>query len=211
MNEEKNPDIKNEEADAPGADAPKDEDNSSAPSQNEDPIDAELKRNESNTQKRSKKDKLLYTKKRVEEQLAELGVEDEDTDDDADDAAPLTRGDLKKFNVESARKKSVDIASSIQDEKERKLTLQYLERIVPSGDAEEDVRLARLAVNSVRNGMVIEEIARKEAIKINQHDSAPGNPAPSPEGVFEPSPQEASLMRPPFNLTKEDILKARGE
>lgn len=214
MNDETSPDINKDEAAAPGVDATKDatEETSetSAPSQ-DDPIDAEIKRNETNTQKRSKKEKLLYTKKRVEEQLAEFGDDEEEDNDEADDSTPLTKGDLKKFNVESARKKSVDLVSSIQDEKERKLTLQYLERIVPSGDAEEDVRLARLAVNSVRNGMVIEEIARKEAIVTKSHASAPGNPAPSPDAVFEPTEQEASLMRPPFNLTKEDILKARGQ
>lgn len=176
------------------------------PSQN--PLQVELDKIEKHKSGRSKREKLEYTKQRIEQQLAELGGDDEPTVPTVDKNAPLTIGAYEQIQREKENTRAVDLAENIQDEIERKLTIHYLENTIrPSGNAETDLGLARAIVNAKRNGQIAEEVARMS--QPNNFSSAPGNPGKPLAEVFEPTAEEASMMRPPFNLTKEDVIKAR--
>lgn len=156
--------------------------------------------------KLGKRERLEFAKKKIEEQLKnDFGGE---YTPDEDDDTPVTKGELKKLEQEKAKKTALQIAESIEDETERELTKHYLEnRIVPSEDPEDDVKLARVAVNAVKNAQIAEELARKGSGKA--HASAPGAPAMQSGGVFEPTPEELVFMNPPYSLSKEMIIANR--
>ena len=172
----------------------------------QDPIKRELER--VGEKKLTKVERLRFAKKKIEEQLSEL---DEDNGVKAiigeDDDEPLTVGKYKQMQKDQGKKNALELADEIKDEDERELTKHYLEhRIVPSGDAEADVKLARAAVNSLKNAQIAEEMSRGGGAK--KKPSSPGNPAKH-ESAFEPTDEELVFMAPPYNLSKEAILKAR--
>ena len=70
------------------------------------------------------------------------------------------------------------------------------------------IKLATAAVNSLKNSQIAEETERKKNPK--NHQDGPGAPA-KPETSFTPTAEEAIFMSPPYNMTKEDIIKARGK
>lgn len=170
----------------------------------QDPLKSELEK----VQKqggRSKKDKLLYSKKRIEEQLADLG---EDPDELSEDDKPVTVGMLKKMQTETAIKTALDLADDITDETERELTKYHLENTIrPTGDPKRDLELAQVHVNAVKNRQIMEETTRKGEPRKTAFNGG-GNPK---DGKIEEelTAQELSFMRPPFNLSKEQILAAR--
>lgn len=179
--------------------------NAKAPSQTA--LESELEK--ANKGKRSKVDKLLYSKRRIEEQLAELGGGDQPEPTDEDDNKPVTVGMLKKIRQDESKKTSLEMAENITDAKERELVVHYLKtKVVPSDDPSEDLRFALAAVNSLKNAQIASELGRKTNPKT--YSSAPGSSA-RVEEPFEPTPEEAAYMKPPFNLSKEKILQARGE
>ncbi len=109
---------------------------------------------------------------------------------------------------ERGQKTALQLAEEITDPHERELTKKYLtERIKPSGDPHEDLRFARLAVNSVKNAQVAEEIARGG--KPAAHTAAPGAPARQTPPEAELTADELAFTRPPFNLSKEEIIAKR--
>lgn len=176
----------------------------------QDPIKEELGRIEKKKPQYTKLEKALFAKKKIEEEIKNLGGEvDEDPDDeDDDDNEPVTRGDLKKMEKEKAITTAISLATQqITDENELKLTLHHLSNTIkPSGDANEDLRNARLMVNSVKNGQIIDEIKRKEdPVNHSKGTGSPGNHSKP----FVPTPDEAALMKPPFNLSQEEVEKAR--
>lgn len=178
----------------------------SEPSQS--PIKKEL---DKARQPRSKREKLLYTKKRIDEQLAELDDEDGTTQTpiDEDENKPVTVGMLKARERDIAKRTALSLADDIEDDDERELTKHYLQtRIVPSGNPKEDLRLARAAVNSLKNEQIVAETTRRRSVA-RTSSSGSGAPALPPEDVFTPTSDEAALMRPPFSLTVDDIKKAR--
>lgn len=116
---------------------------------------------------------------------------------------------LKRREAENAQKTALQLAESIEDPNERELTKHYLEtRVRPSGNPQEDLRFARAAVNSIKNGQVVEEILRKP--EAAHHGTGSGGPAKKPEGEFKPTEEEAQFMRA-YGLSKEQILKAREQ
>jgi hypothetical protein len=186
---------------APASDA----DNSAEPS----PIKEEIKRVIGS---KTELEKALYTKQQLEKRIKDLqgDVAEVATPGEVTDDAPMTVAMYKKLEQEKAAKTSLDLAGEIQDEDERTLTKHYLTtRIRPSGNPQEDLRFARAAVNSLKNSQIAEEAARKTAPRTTS--SGAGNPAKPPEGIFEPTAEEASMMRPPFNLSEADIKKAREQ
>ncbi len=155
---------------------------------------------------RTKAEKLLYTKKRVEEQLKELGIEEE-SDEDEDDQ-PVTLGMLKKLQAETAVKSALELADDITNDTERELVKWNLEnRIKSTGNPQEDYKLARTLVNAIKNSQVIEEQTRKPETK--SYSSASGAPPKQVRPAEELSATELEFTRPPFNLTKEQIIAAR--
>lgn len=162
---------------------------------------------------RSKKEQLLYTKERVEKQLAELGDGDENIDsalseDEGDDSKPLTIGDYKKLQKKDAQKTALQKADAIEDEDDRTLVKHYLQtRIVPSGDPDEDLKFAIAAVNSVKNAQVAQIASQKRVTK--RQSSGGGAPA-KVEDRFEPTDEELQMAKfAKAKDVKEFILKAR--
>ena len=78
---------------------------------------------------------------------------------------------------------------------------------MPSGNAQEDLRDARRMVNSVRNEQIVTELNRKTPPK--NHSSGSSGPAKQTEPETELTAVEMRFMKPPFNVKKADILKAR--
>lgn len=154
--------------------------------------------------KRTKEEKLLYTKKRIEEQLEELGIEPEEEDEDS---KPLTLGMLKRINQETVVKTALDLTDDIPNEMERQLVRYHLENTIKSsGNPKKDLELAQGLVNSVKNQQILEETLRKP--NAATHTSGGGAPAKKTQAV-EFTEQEQLFMRPPFNLTKEQVIASR--
>lgn len=186
-----------------------------APSQ--DPIGQEIDRENSRGQ-RTEAQKAEFTLRKNADRARELGLDpaailgvtpaSTESEND-DDSKPVTMGDLRRMENERAQRTAFEMAESIEDSQERELTKLYLKRVVPSGNPQEDLRFARLAVNSAKNTQILEEVGR--AHKPPAHSSGTGAPART-EGdssSFVPTKHEAGLMKAPFNLTKEQILDAR--
>jgi hypothetical protein len=174
------------------------------------PLQAELDRVEQHRSGRTKREKLEFTLSRVQQQLAELdGEAGVDTTIEVDKTKAVTFADLERIEHDRENRRAVDMAESIQDDVERKLTIHYLENTIrPSGNAETDLANARAIVNAKRNALIAEEASR--GTRPNSFVSAPGAPMRPAQEVFEPTAQEAQFMRAPFNLTKEDIIAARN-
>lgn len=169
----------------------------------QDPLKIELEKVQ--RKGRTKAEKLLYTKKRVDEQLKELGIEDETMEDEDD--KPLTVGDFKKMQAQTATKTALELANEVTNETERELLKYHLENTIRStGNPQEDFKLAQGLVNAVKNQQVLEEQLRKPATKT--HPTGSGAPLKDKkEDEF--TTEELAYMKHPFNLTKEQVLKAR--
>lgn len=179
------------------------------PSQN--PIDKELDKIKSKGEGRTRREKLIFTKNRIEKQLAELDEEEgiEPTIEIDDENAPVTIGMLKQLRKEEAQKTALNLADEIEDIKMQELVKYHLQNTIKSsGNPKEDYNHALALVNSVKNSQILEEIARKTPTK--SFSSASGAPAPIDE-MFEPTEDERKLMSPPWNLTETDIKKARSK
>lgn len=181
------------------------------PSQN--PLEAELTKIKEKGEGRTKLEKLIYTKKRVEQQLEEerkaLGLEPEP---EAPDDAPLTVKMYKEMERAKAARTAEQLADDIEDEKERELVKHHLNNTIRhTGNPREDLRTARMLANAVRSAQIAEELGRKTPPK--QFVSGAGAPA-NYEPEFEPTQEESLMMTmkgldgKPL-LTKEDIIKAR--
>lgn len=173
--------------------------------QTQDPLKTELEKVQK--QGRTKREKLLFTKERVEQQLSELDTEEGIILDDEDDK-PVTVGMLKKLQTQTATKSALQLADEINDETERELTKYHIENTIrPTGDPKRDLELAQVHVNAVRNKQIVETITNKPDTRkvISSGGVDPNKDKVEPEF----STQEQSFMRPPFNLTKEQVLASR--
>lgn len=169
----------------------------------EDPLKLELDRVQRKS--RTKAEKLLYTKKRVEDQLKELGIDDEPEDEDD---KPITVGMFKKLQAQTATKTALELVDEVSSETERELLKYHLENTIRStGNAQQDLNLARILVNAVKNTQIMEQAALKPIAKT--HPSGSGAPATTTRPQEELSKEELLFMRPPFNLTKEQVIAAR--
>jgi len=174
--------------------------------------DAETKLNEAKALSQIPKKKehtplerALYARKKIDEQIATL--QGDDLDEEEDDDAPVTVGMLKQRDAEKAQKTALTLADSIEDEHERDLVKHHLSTTIkPSGNAEQDLKNARAIVNSVKNAQIAEEAARKANPKA--HGSPSGAPGKMGD-PFEPTPEEAAMMRPPFSLSQAEVIAAR--
>jgi preprotein translocase subunit SecD len=181
-----------------GADAPKpDEQN---------PLKKELEKVQNKGEGRTKKEKLLYTKQRIEEQLREMEGE-ESNDLDEDDDTPVTKGMLREMQAKSVVKTALDLTEDISDDTEKALVQYHIKNTIrTTGNPAEDLKLARAIVNSVKNSQIAEEVVRKGEAR--QHSNGSGGAGKS-EKVLELSAEELPFMSAPFNMTKEQIIAAR--
>jgi len=168
------------------------------------------------SQERTEAEKATYNLKKKAEEAKALGIDIADVlgikpnikiDESISDDTQLTVGMYREVQKQDAKKTALQMADEIEDEDEKKRVKEILTRLAPSGDATADLALARGSVNSTKNTMIAEELARKG--KPATHASNPGASGKGPEDIFEPTADEAAMMRPPFNLTQEDVLKAR--
>ena len=169
----------------------------------QDPLKTELEKVQG--KQRTKAEKLLYSKKRIEEQLKELGVDDEPVVED--DEQPLTRGEFKKMQAQEAQKTALQIADEIPNQTERELVKYHLENTIHStGNPQQDLSFARSIVNDAKNRQILEEQQRKG--QASSQSSGSGAPVRH-EAPTELTIEEQGMMRPPWNLTKEQVIAAR--
>lgn len=164
---------------------------------------------------RSEKEKAEFALKKNAERLAELGGDPADVlnirptisiDSELTDDTPLTVGTFRQIQKEDAHKTALQLADELPEDERDEVKDLLQHRIVPSGNAEEDLRVARVLANGAHNAQVIDHISKRTAPK--QTAAGGTQVAPSvPE--FVPTPDEAALMKPPFNVTKEQILAKR--
>lgn len=171
-------------------------------------IAAELEKEKTRKQ-RTEKEKAEFSLRKNAERLKELGgdptlVLGERQVDDTENDVPEW---YRKERAKEAQKTSLQLADDIKDESERNLVKEYLQnRIIPSGNPQDDFRFALGAVHSFKNKQILEEINRKNPPRV----TAAGGSAPAPvEEEFTPTEMEMIMMRPPYNLSKEKIIAAR--
>lgn len=175
----------------------------------QDPVEKELKKVREKGSGKTELEKALFTKQQIDKRIAELskesGIEEPISEDDE---SPVTVGMLKKLEKERSAKTSLQIADDIEDENERELVKHHLANTIrPSGNPQEDLKIARSLVNAVKNKQLIEEAQRKTPAR--SYSSGTGAPAKPSDGVFEPTAEEVSFMRAPFNMTQKDVIAAR--
>ena len=175
-----------------------------APSQEIDPVEEELERIETaENAKRTKLERLQYNKERIERELAEEaaknGVE-------IDENRPLTVREFKAMQAHEAQETAKSLAESeIVDDKERKLVLHHLDNTIrPSGDAATDLRNARMLANAVKTRQVAEEVVRSSQART--YASAAGAPPKQNSGTPELSSEEQRLAS--WAGLSEDEVKA---
>lgn len=197
MVENKNPE---DNKTAPGADDPQNKDGQ---------FEADLEE-----VKEKKRKQLLHTKKRVEEQLSALGGDAGDDNIDMnplfeeEDDKPLTLGDLKRMDAAKATQTALELANAISDPVERELVKHHIQNTIrPSGNSQIDLDNARAIVNQKKNAEILSESERRG--KPKAHSSAGGAPETEIPKDRELTAAELKFTRPPFNLSKEDILKQR--
>ena len=178
----------------------------------QDPLKTELERVQKS--KYTEKEKAEFTLKKTADRIKELGGDPNailgigETEPSEDDDQPLTVGMYKKIQQASASKTALQLADEIQNETERELVQYHLNNSIKStGIPSEDLKLARALVNAVKNSQVIEEIARKTPAKT--HSNGSGANAKDNEVRGELTPQEKLFLGKPFNMTKDQIIKAR--
>lgn len=182
-------------------------DESADPAQ--DPLKVELEKIENNKGGKTKLEKALFAKKKIEESIAALSAEEGiDPPLDEEDDAPVTVSMLKARDLKAAQKTAMNLAEDIEDETERKLVIHHISNTIkPSGNPVEDLRHARAIVNEVKNKQIIEELGRNK--KAPDTITGNGAPAPKPEDEFVATVEEAGFMKAPFNLSKEMIIANR--
>ncbi len=175
-------------------------------------VQEELER-EQGKQTRSEKEKAAFSLRKNAERAKELGIDPAEVlgfstkEVQEGDDAPATVGTVRQLLAEKERATAEQLADEITDPSERELTKLYLKRVVPSGDAQEDLRFARLAVTSAKSKQTLEEVGRISPAR--GHISSAGAPANKVETEVELSKEEQQFLKPPFSLTKEQVLQAR--
>lgn len=147
----------------------------------------------------TRKERLEFEKKKIDEQLNELEPKIVDND------ALVTVGMLEQREKNKQRETALDLAEQIEDEAERELVKHQLESVITGGTPEERIKVARGYVNSLRNAQIAEEVARSKNAKSGNQPGAPARK----DIAFEPTPEEAVFMQPPYNLTKEEVIAKR--
>lgn len=181
----------------------------------QDPLKTELEKVKGG---RTELEKAQYSLKKNAERLVELGgdpgsilgIEKGNTELDKDDDTPITRAELKKMISAGATRSALQLTEDIEDQSERELVQHYLQhRIAPSGNSQDDFRDARRIANSVKNEQIVQELARKSIAKSHSNGSS-GN-AKDIKVEAELSKEELMFTKPPFNMSREQILKARPQ
>lgn len=185
-----------------------------------DPIKTELENIKKRAPSRTEKEQAEYNLKKIAERLKEIGGDpaqalgfnrqeepSEVTNDDDD--APVTLGMLKKMQQVEASKTALQLANEeIQGEAERELTAYYLENVIRStGNPREDLKLARLMTNSVKNEKIMEMQNNRPQAKA--HSSSSNLNTNSIPKQTESLTKEEQMILEQGVMTKEEILSFR--
>lgn len=149
-------------------------------------------------------DKLKRKKHFIDQDLKDLGADDNDLDDDTiDPDKPVTQRQLAQRTLES-------LLNAISDSQERESVRSALNLVHPDvilRNPEQAVQVARNNVFADRNRKIVEEHGRRAGNAPTRNHGA-GAPRREDE-PFEPTADERKYMRPPFNLSEADIKAAR--
>lgn len=167
---------------------------------------------------RTEAEKATFSLKKNAERVKELGLNPEEilgiksnshSEEDIDDEdRPLTVKEYKLMQQEQATKTASDLADAIPGQVERELVKFHIKNTIKStGNPAEDLRLARMLANGAKNASIVEEVTRKPQAK-NFSNATSANAIETPVEQ-ELSKEEMQFMKPPFNLSKEQIIKAR--
>lgn len=162
--------------------------------------------------KRSEKEKAEFSLKKTAERLVELGGDPSEAlnlknlPNEISDDTPLTLGKLKEIQKSEAHKTALEMAETLPDNEKEEVKTLLRDNIKPSGNAENDLKIARAAVNATHNAQIAELLSRG----ISPKKTAAGGSGDSPRSEeFVPTPEEKALMGPPYNLSKEKVIAAR--
>lgn len=112
----------------------------------------------------------------------------------------------KAEKAKEVAKTSLQLTESIADADLKEKVVANLGRIVPSDNPEEDFKLALGAASASKNKQVLDEINRYTKPRV----TATGGSSPALiEEEFVPTSEEATFMKPPYNLSKEKIIENR--
>lgn len=152
----------------------------------------------------------------IDKTLREYGEDDDelaadDDDDEIDPDKPLTLRDLQRIDAGKAHKTAKELAAAVADPDERKAIQDALANSINptliASNPQQAFEQARAIANGARNSKIIEEANRRGK---GAGGRATGAGAPAKvDDFFEPTVEERHYMRPPFNMTKEEILAAR--
>lgn len=185
----------------------------------QDAVQAEIVREEKRVEGRSEAEKAAFSLKKNAERARELGLDPEavlgikksEVSTDDDDEKPLTVGAFKAMQREDAKKNALQLADGLDtDDHTKTLVKKYLEeRIRPSGDAQEDLRFALLAVSSVKNSKLAEEVQRTTSPQ--RFSSGAGAPPKQVSKEPELTSAELPFTKAPFNMTAAEIIAKRPQ
>lgn len=170
----------------------------------------------SQAEKYTEAEKAAFNLKKQAEKAKEAGLDPADIlgirpqiyiDETLPDDRPLTIKDFRDLQKQDAHKSALQMAEELPEDERDEVKTLLENRIVPSGNAEEDLRLARAAVNARKNAQIVEHISNRTSPK--QTAAGGSANAPEPEDQFTPTPEEAVLMAHPYNLSQEKIIAAR--
>jgi acyl transferase domain-containing protein len=173
----------------------------------QDPLKAELERVRNKGEGKTELEKAIYKKNQIDARIKELKGETNEIETvEDDDDKPLTRGDWKKLQKETATKTALTLADEIESETERELTKYHLENSIKStGNPTEDLDLARAIVNQKKNSQIVEMHIQKPTAK--PHVSG-GAPAKGADKEPELTQDEITLMKW-SGISKEKVLESR--
>lgn len=177
----------------------------------QDPLKEEL---EKVTGGRTEEEKATFTFKKQAERLTALGIDPASLIGGTkallqdDDDAPVTMGMFKQMQQQQTSKSALQMADDISNETERELVKYHLQNTIRStGNPAKDLELASSLVSSVKNKQVLDELARRTPARTY---SSNGGAVPRIEQEPELTREEQAFMRPPFNLSKEQVISARS-
>lgn len=182
----------------------------------QDPLKEELER-VSKKEPKTEMEKATHSLRGIADRIKDLGGDPasilgiskpEPVSESADDDTPVTLGVLRKMEQERSAKSALQLADEIENETERALTKHHLENTIrTSGNPVEDLKMARSLVNAVRNQQITQEAIRKTPAQT--HSSSSSAPLNTQKVEPEITAEEMKFMRPPFSLSKEQIIAAR--
>lgn len=151
---------------------------------------------------RTEEDKVAFNLKKKADEAKALGLDPHKILGDQDEVPEWYR----KEKAKEAKETALQMAEKIPEEDKRERVKEILGRLAPSADPEADFRTALGAVSAEKNKEILSEINGYSRPRV----IAPGSSQPpKEEDEFVPTAEEARMMQPPYNLTKDKILAAR--